>query len=395
MSDLDDLDALANELEEFSPPEKKGGRSAREERIIAGFEDIQRFVDEHGRVPQHGDSRDIFERLYAVRLDRLKAQQDCRLILEPLDHQGLLAGPIATEFDAADMDEDTLAAELAGMVGDSDITTLTHVRSAEDIRAEAEMIASREKCRDFDQFKALFDEVKKDLEAGSRQSIRFEKSTDINQGEFFILDGHTVYVADKETPYQNSDGHWDARLRAIFSNGTESNLLMRSLQKALYKDEAGRRVLSFDPGPLFRDSLEDGDLESGTIYVLRSLSDHPFISEHRSIIHKIGVTGSDIKTRLANAAMDPTFLLANVEVVATYKLAGIDRVKMEKILHRIFSRAQLDLAIKDRFGNPVKPREWFMLPLKVINEAIERIRDGSITEMVYDPEHAKLIRDKK
>jgi hypothetical protein len=125
------------------------------------------------------------------------------------------------------------------------------------------------------------------------------------------------------------------------------------------------------------------------------MADHPFISEHRNIIHKIGVTGSDIKTRLANAAMDPTFLLANVEVVATYKLAGIDRVKMEKILHRIFARAQLDLAIKDRFGNPVKPREWFMLPLKVIDEAIERIRDGSITEMVYDPGQAKLIRDEK
>lgn len=392
MTDFDDLDALASELEEFAPAEKKSGRSAREERIIAGFEDIQRFVEEHGRSPQHGEGRDIFERLYAVRLDRLRAQEDCRAVLEPLDHQGLLSGLIASSDTEEVIDEDQLAAELANMAGTNDLTVLKHVRSAEDIRAEAEMIASREKCRDFDQFKALFDELKKDLESGTRQAIRFEKSTDINQGEFFILDGHTVYVAHKEPAYQNSDGHWDARLRAIFSNGTESNLLMRSLQKALYKDEAGRRVLSFDPGPLFRDSFDDGDLESGTIYVLRSRSEHPFIKENRNIIHKIGVTGSDLKARIANAPTDPTFLLAEVEVVATYKLAGIDRNKFEKLLHRIFAKAQLDLAIKDRFGNPVKPREWFMLPLNVINNAIEHIRDGSITELVYDPERAMLVK---
>ena len=394
MSDRDDLDALASELEEFAPADKKSGRSAREERIIAGFEDIQRFVEEHGRSPQHGEGRDIFERLYAVRLDRLRAQEDCRAILELLDHQGLLSGAIASSDADEVIDEERLAAELADMAGADDLTTLKHVRSAEDIRAEAEMIASREKCRDFDQFKELFDVVKQELDSGERQTVRFEKSTDINQGEFFILDGHFVYVAHKDPAYQNADGHWDARLRAIFSNGTESNLLMRSLQKALYKDEAGRRVLSFDPGPLFRDSFEEGDLESGTIYVLRSRSEHPFIKENRNIIHKIGVTGNDLKARISNAPTDPTFLLAEVEVVATYKLAGIDRNKFEKLLHRIFAKAQLDLAIKDRFGNPVKPREWFMLPLNVIDEAVERIRDGSITEMTYDPTKAMLIKDK-
>lgn len=394
MSDFDDLDALASELEEFAPAEKKSGRTAREERIIAGFEDIQKFVEEHGRHPQHGEGRDIFERLYAVRLERLRAQGDCRAILEPFDHQGLLLDNIESSDKEEEIDEDQLAAELAGMAGANDLTVLKHVRSVEDVRAEAEMIASRERCRDFDQFKALFDEIRKDLDSGARQSMRFEKSTDINQGDFFILDGHFVYVAAKEKPYQNPDGHWDARLRAIFSNGTESNLLMRSLQKALYKDQTGRRILTVDVGPLFRDALEDGDLESGTIYVLRSHSDHPFIKDNRNIIHKIGVTGSDLKTRFANASIDPTFLLAEVEVVATYKLAGVDRVKFERLLHRIFSKVQLDLAIKDRFGNPVKPREWFMLPLKVIDEAVQKIRDGSITEVTYDPHQAGWVKDK-
>src|SRR3954453_20989249 len=76
MSELD-LDELRSELDEFAQPQKKGGRSSREERIIAGFEDIQRFVEKEGRPPQHGEERDIFERLYAVRLDRLRALGEC------------------------------------------------------------------------------------------------------------------------------------------------------------------------------------------------------------------------------------------------------------------------------------------------------------------------------
>ena len=390
----EDLDALAAELLEFAEPEKKTGKSARDERIIAGFEEIQRFYDQHGHVPQHGEGRDIFERLYAVRLDRLRAQEDCRTLLLPLDTYGLLAGAAVSTIVDQDLSEDELVEALEGMSPGEDIRNLKHVRATAEVKA-AEEIANRSRCEDFEKFKPLFKQVQDELKSGERQSFIFEKYTEINQGDFFIVDGVIAYVAKVNNPFVNDDGRQDARLRLIYSSGAESNLLMRSLQKALWKDESGRRLVKPDLGPLFRDSFEDGDLRSGTIYVLRSLSDHPFISEHRSIIHKIGVTGSDIKTRLANAATDPTFLLANVKVVATYKLAGIDRVKMEKILHRIFAMAQLDLAIKDRFGNPVKPREWFMLPLKVIDEAIERIRDGSITELVYDPEQAKLMRDEK
>src|ERR1700744_5384880 len=82
MTDFD-LDELRAELDEFSQPEKKGGRSAREERIIAGFEEIQRFVETHGRLPQHGEDNEIFERRYATRLDRLRALEECRSLLSP------------------------------------------------------------------------------------------------------------------------------------------------------------------------------------------------------------------------------------------------------------------------------------------------------------------------
>ncbi len=133
-------------------------------------------------------------------------------------------------------------------------------------------------------------------------------------------------------------------------------------------------------------------LPSGSIYVLRSKSEQPLIAEHRTLIHKIGVTGGDVERRIANARLDPTFLMADVEVIATYKLEGINRTKLENLIHRIFAPARLDIQIRDRFGNPIVPREWFLVPLFVIDEAVEKIRDGTITEYVYDPQAAQLKR---
>ena len=130
--------------------------------------------------------------------------------------------------------------------------------------------------------------------------------------------------------------------------------------------------------------------ESGTIYVLRSKSNHPLIAKHRDVIHKIGVTGGRLNTRFARASLDPTFLFADVEIVATYKLNNINRAKLETLLHRFFGAARLDLEIADRFGNPVKPREWFLVPLPVIDEVVERIRDMTIVDYEYDPGAASL-----
>lgn len=147
-----------------------------------------------------------------------------------------------------------------------------------------------------------------------------------------------------------------------------------------------------DDGPLFRGEWEEGDRASGTIYVLRSESDHPYVAEHRALIHKIGVTSGDVKKRIANAAKDATFLLADVKVVATYTLVDIQRKRLENILHRVFAPARLDLTIEDRFGQPVRPQEWFLVPFQAIEEGMDRIRDGSITDYVYDPSVAALVR---
>lgn len=395
MSDFD-LDELRSELDDFAQPEKKGGRSPREERIIAGFEEIQRFVEKNGHAPCHGESGDIFERLYAVRLDRLRALEECRSLLTPFDHQGLLTGvPVASFAPADTMDEDELLAELEGAAGSSDITKLRHVRTSAEKR-EAEEVANREKCLDFEKFKPLFQQVQSDLESGARTTRRFVKDAgflkaDIQAGQFFILGGQTAYVAEVGEPIKAPNGETDARLRVIYSNGTESDLLLRSLQRALYKDDAGRRITEPSAGPLFDGQTGDGDQASGTIYVLRSKSGHPLVVANREILHKIGVTGGSVERRIANAKLDPTFLMADVEIVATYELYNVNRAKLETLIHKVFGAARLDVEIKDRFGQPIVPKEWFLAPLFAVDEAVSRIRDGTITGYVYDPKTAKLV----
>lgn len=391
MVDLTDDELLA---ELGVTVEQKPARTytPREERIIAGFEDILKFYDEHGRAPLHGEQRDIFERLYAVRLDRLRELDECRTLLMPMDKHGLLNDSFASNRAVPDeLDDDALLAELGIESGsDDDITQLRHVQTREERRA-AEEIANRDKCEDFDKFKPIFAQIKNELDTGVRNTRPFELKAEIRVGSVFIVGGQMVYVAEMGEIYSNAQGRTDARLRVVFDNGTESNMLMRSLQRALHKDEAGRRITDPEAGPLFSSSATEDDTESGTIYVLQSKSDHPQIAAHRALIHKIGVTGGSVATRIVAAENDATYLLAGVEIIAEYKLFNINRIKLEKLIHRFFADAAYDIEIADRFGKPVRPREWFLVPLHVIDEAVERIKDGTITGYRYDAKTACLI----
>ncbi|MFA5593231.1 MAG: GIY-YIG nuclease family protein [Micavibrio sp.] len=394
---MSDLDELYDELSDLHVAKKEGsGRTAREERIIAGFEDIERFFEQHGRLPLHGEDKDIFERLYAVRLDKIRGSEECRLLLLDLDKHGLLGDAAAISGSADnELDDETLLEELEGIIK-SDITNLTHVRPRAEINA-AEEIANRTPCNDFQKFKPLFDAVSEEIAKGIRQSLQIRKDAGflksrIKVGDFFILYGQMVYVAEIGEPIKGSNEAMDARLRVIYSNGTESNLLLDSLRRGLYKDEASRIVTEPSAGPLFSGEFEDGDVETGTIYVLRSDSDYPFIKENREFIHKIGVTGGDIKKRLGNPKVSSTYLMADVEIVATYELSNINPVKLENLIHRFFKPAQLNIEIKDRLGNPIDPREWFLVPLFVIDQAIEHIKNGTIINYIYDQQAACLVR---
>lgn len=388
LSDIELLDALGVDIE----PTKQVVRSPRDERIIAGFEDIQNFVNKHGRAPSHGETSEIFERIYATRLDQIKRQPECYDLVRALDHQGLLSSARSVSESTSEYGTD---AELLAELGveapiDGDVTYLTHVKPRAEVRA-ADEVASRKPCNDFDEFKPIFDTTKQALSSGLKEAKLLTRDAIINQGDFFILHGQIAYVADSSDQFVNKYGRKDNRLRVIFDNRTESDLLLRSLQRALNKDETGRRIMEIEAGPLFADTLSEDDLASGTIYVLESESDHPTITYNRNIVHKIGVTGGSVTKRIARAKFDPTFLMADVKVVATYELFNINRIKLESILHKFFENAKLDIEIKDRFGQPITPREWFLVPLHVIDEVVKKIKDETISKYYYDINSASLI----
>ncbi len=391
-SNKDLLDALGVEI----ATTKKRTLTPKEERIIAGFEEIQSFVETEERIPAHGEDKDIFERLYAVRLDQIRADEVCSDLVKAMDHQGLLANidQVAETKEEYGSDAELLAELGVKPPKEGDVTFLKHVKTRAEVRA-AEEIANRTKCEDFDMFKPLFESVRNEIKSGLRDSVPYKDFAKVNEGDFFILSGQIVYVAEVGEEFINKNKQRDGRLRVIYDNGTESDILVRSLQRALNKDELARRITSANLGPLFDGISEEGDIESGTIYVLRSLSDHPQISESRDVIHKIGVTGGKVETRISNAKLDPTFLMADVEIVATYELFNINRTKLEKIIHRFFESARLNIEIKDRFGNPVIPQEWFLVPLNAVNQLVEKIQDGSVGNYVYDIEAADLkLREK-
>ena len=390
--------ALLEELGVDIAPAKKVTHTPKEERIIAGFEEIQRFVEEHGRQPQHGEDKDIFERLYATRLERIRSLDECRNLVAALDHQGLLTAEHAIAEPTKEYKSD---AELLAELGveapkENDVTFLKHVKPRAEIKA-AEEIATRTPCKDFDKFKPLFDQVQDQLTRGLLEAkiLKNQKGqatmAEINQGDWFIVNGQKAYIAEISNERIHGFDKNDYRLRVIFDNKTESDLLLRSMQKALYVDDASRRIISLSAGPLFDSIAGEEDTASGTIYVLRSKSDHPTIAENRNLIHKIGVTGGSVKTRIANAKQDPTYLMADVEIVATYELYNISRTKLENILHRFFDSAKLDIQINDRFGKPVIPREWFLVPLFIVDEVVEKIKDGSISEYKYDSQRVELV----
>lgn len=392
MSDID-LNELRSELEEFAKPAAPSGVSDRELRIIAGFEEIERFVESHGRPPEHGENRDIFERIYAVRLDRIRASEECRVVLHNLDKHGLLRDtpPVPTARVREEPDDSALLAELgAASPTSDDITRLVHVRPREEIKA-AEEVARRNPCPDFATFRPIFEVVQSQLANGERHTLKYQDNAEVKKGDLFILDGQKLLVAEMGEPFVSDYGRPDSRLRVIYDNGTESDLLLRSLQRALNKDKASRRISAPDLGPLFSGEEEVEDLPTGHIYVLRSKSEDPFVAQNRHILHKIGVTGGDVKRRIAQAAKDPTYLLAEVEIVATFKLSNINRQRLEALLHKFFAPARLGMELQDRFGFPVEPKEWFLVPLPVIEEAIEKIMDGTIEKFRYDQQTAEIV----
>ncbi len=386
-----DLDLLAElEVDTSAKPVRQLTRE--EERVLAGFEDITRWVEREGRVPQHGAELDIFERMYAVRLERIRGLTQYHELLADYDPDGLLQPAFAKTGPppVLDTDEDILLA-LGVEPAPAELSQLVHVRSSEERKASPEEVAQRQTCEDFETFAPIFVKARLGLDTGAWATTKYKEDASIELNDLFIVDGQTALVAAVGKEFVQEHGRRDRRLRVIYDNGTESDPLRRSLQRALNKDDTSRRLRPYDNGPLFAGTEAADDLTTGRLYVLRSRSDNPWIAEHRELVHKIGVTTGEVKTRIAGAALDATYLLADVEIVASYKLANVVPHKLEALVQRFFAEARLDVELRDRFDVPVHPREWFLVPLAAIESAVEHIREGTIGRYRYHLKRAAVV----
>jgi hypothetical protein len=378
---LDDILGDSDPLLDVKPAVKTA--STEQQRIIDTFAEINQFIDRYKRKPGDAEKPSISERGLCMKLNGLLSDPASRDLLLPHDrHKLFSAEPMKTPQSLDEIFDDELLT-----TPHHSIFELVHVKPP---IAKPDAVAERVVCADFDKFKPLFEQCVREMAEGKRKAIPFANEQEIGAGEFFILNGVLVYVAEVgETHIRN--GKKNARLRLIFDNGTEGNNLLRSLATELYKDPNGRRITSTNMGPLFDDKPQEGDTQTGMIYVVKSLSDDPEIRKLDGLLHKIGFTSGKMEIRIQNAKDDPTYLMAPVHPVTTYTLYNIDRVKLEHLLHDFFAAARLDIEITDRFGNKVRPREWFLLPESVIAEAVSRLKDGSIVNYRYDAQAAAIV----
>ncbi len=343
------------------------------------FKELEDFIEANGREPDV-EAVNIYEAKLAARLSKLRSTPEALEDLAPFDTKGLLGASAPEKKTQVVTMDDIFCSDL--LADDDDIFNLTHVTSGTKKQTASQDMATRKKCLDFESYKPLFEQIQRDLDDGKLDTSGIKGVAEIQKGQAFILSGLIAYVTEVGEKYERRKGHHNARLRVIYSNGMESNLLLRSFGAALYKDKSARVISGSFLEP--QNSRHYDELvKSGTVYVLRSLSSDSAISPHKEYLHKIGITTSDVKSRITNANKDATYLLADVEVVAEFTLYNFNLRATERLLHTFFGDAQADIVISDRFGQPVKPKEWFFLPLELIKQAIRLIQEGAIQEYRY------------
>ena len=396
---LSELKAKAK-FPELLKVQKKDKAPGADEIQISRFEEITKFIEDQGREPSDKGMGPIeftlFSRLLDIRLNPHKVKQ-----LLPYDRCHLLKGYAELpEVESSENEgEDVIVEEdPSTKLGLSDrfnllkspgssIFKLKNVKaSAEKVTTMPKEVAKRKKCKDFDKFEPLFKKCQEEIESGDRQIVQFRNEQDVSQGAFFIYGGVKCYVAEVgERVIKNNRNN--ARLRLIFENGLESNMLQRSLTAELYKD--GRRIL---PPRLSEGQSEIADDElTGFIYVLASKSDSEAVKSI-SNLHKIGFSTTPVKNRIKNAKNEATYLMAEVVEVASYKVAGIKPNYFENLVHRLFGHVQVKIEVIDNDGKKRVPKEWFSVPYDVIDDALRLIQTGEIIEYVYDSENEKLVK---
>ncbi len=341
-----------------------------DDRLANSFEEINKFVEASGREPIADKSNlneyQLSQRLFAIRMDEAKAEQ-----LKEYDVHGLLT------FDVPSSIDDILGDDLLNS-DDDDLFELKHVPK---VVEQPDYIATRKPCKDFGEFEGCFKQCHLDIHVGKRKLKRFTNEQQIRECEFFIQSGVLVLVV-KVGEKEVTNGHANTRLHVVYENGTESDILLRSLASALYSN--GKRVTENSDkllDPLL--GISEDDEEGGYIYVLRSLSENSQIASIKNL-HKIGFSRGPVNARIKNAEKDPTYLMAPVEVVEEYRVFNINVQRFEHLLHKFFGEVQLDAEVVNVDGFKNSANEWYVAPFTAINTAVDLLMSGEITNYMYN-----------
>lgn len=408
------LNVEAKRLGSSSPPE------------VSKFEEINTFIDQEGRRPE--PTGELNEKLLARRLQSYIGNTQAHESIRAYDRHNLLASTVTqasplqnTDIELTGAEKNTVdeikesrsagigdvaVEEVASLedifnsdmfsqmdFGDQSLFEMTHVPSI-DSREKPEEVARRKACKDFYKFEPIFTNIHSNLKSGEMQSVRYKNEAQMNEGDVFIVEGVICLIAEIGEYRENSEGRYDPRMRVIFENGTESNLLLRSLGKRLWLDETGRKIISQTnsqiDGP---NALNDQDKRAGQIYIVTTKSENPILKSIPNLV-KIGYTEHTVEQRTKNATRDTAFLEAPVRILAAMDCYNLNPSKFETLIHGFFHAQRLNVTLTGKNGRAYHPKEWFSVPLDTVREVVKRIINGSIVNYRMDNTTTTLVRKK-
>jgi hypothetical protein len=367
---------------------KNNHRNA-EERLVANFQEIVDFYEANSKEP-YFSKIDIHESNLYYALKALRESNEKRLALKDYDVYDLLNVHYKDEVEISTVEEPpTVINSIDDIFKNDPFGLLSNEDSIFDIKHVTPVKARRKPIQDFDKYEPFFKQCHLDIKSGERKLVKFNEAA-IKKGSFFVVDGILAYVADTYKLKVDKHSKLDGRIKCVFENGTASNLLFRSLGKALYKNgQTVTEILSNTD--LIIQAITPDDIEAGFIYVLKSKSSNPSVKSVPNL-YKIGYSITTVEERVKNASKEPTYLMAPVQIISTYKCFNINPQKFENFIHNFFAKVCLNIDIYDNNGNRHVPREWFSVPLNVIDETISLIISDEIKEYKYDDENEKLLK---
>lgn len=390
----------------FKP--KNSNNRTPDERLLASFQEINEFYEKNGNEPKPNTNNisefQLYSRLKNLREDEIKIG-----LLKEYDIHNLL--PVLESNQVNEPQEeyrkpkeinsidDLLNDDSLDILGGDDAGLFDFKHTPKDYdRAQADFVARRKPCKDFEKYKPIFQEVQKDLTDGKRKLIEF-KEDNLREGYFYVHNGvllllESIDISQKEQTFSSGKRiRKDGRTKCVFENGTMSNMLYRSLAKILY---VNGMVVTQNIDKVNEDFIEkisnitNEDEEIGYIYILKSKSKDERITSIKNLF-KIGYSKTEVEERIKNAEKEPTYLMAPVSIQGAWKCYNMNPQKLEQLLHNFFGKSCLELDVFDEKGKRHTPREWFIAPIEVIEQAIELIINGKIVNYKFDEANMTIV----